>query len=527
MAATTQVSQDREIVPPVSLTKRAVDFWWVEIPAKLRRYSLFLWTAWSDGIYLTAWPRVAIILPLAVFAFGFLEGGTHWSYRTIVGSNGFAGNLLAPAASADGYGGPTRIVFAEILHLLVVAVAVGTLSANLGLTLVTGYALGDLLWAGAKFQMHSDLPSTQIFVYQHLPRLASYLLFVLVAVMPTVMSNTLVKSMYRRAREIEALRIALAASVQALLVFAWTYMAPMVFRTVWLWPGSDPRIQVPYYHDVTVPWLIPAAVLAVVARELLMKAAQKKEPVLVRMGVLLRQASGARSRIPLWLKGIASAGLITLLLSGFFRTPSDRDPGLFQNFIEAEVVFFAITIALLVRYYELPRLELWRRWIQRMALYPPLIRLGIATVSTYLICTLILELPGAQNSSPGQFGPELTAILMGLFLTMILLPQGFAPVEDTANDTDFAALLALAHSRMARTTLSVFLVLVFTKNVFADCYDFWCCFLGSVASAAAAVGGLIPSLAGLLGGLLGGSSGEDGSGPQNGDNKRDNPCAGS
>src|ERR1700720_21748 len=99
----------------------ALEFWWVETPGKVRRQSTFLWSAWSDGVYLTAWPRLAIILPLAAFMFGFVEGGTHWSYRVIVGSNGFAGNVLAPMATADNWG-PTRIVFAEILHLLIIAV---------------------------------------------------------------------------------------------------------------------------------------------------------------------------------------------------------------------------------------------------------------------------------------------------------------------------------------------------------------------------------------------------------------------
>jgi hypothetical protein len=124
---------------------RFVDYWWVKIPVNLRRYSMLLWAAWSDGIYLTAWPRIATTLVIAALLFGFAEGITHWSYRTIVGTNGFAGNVLAPSATADNWGGPTRLVFAENLVLLMVAVGLGSLSANLGLTLVIGYILGDLL----------------------------------------------------------------------------------------------------------------------------------------------------------------------------------------------------------------------------------------------------------------------------------------------------------------------------------------------------------------------------------------------
>jgi hypothetical protein len=57
------------------LATRFVDFWWVEIPSKLRRYSVMLWAAWSDGVYLTAWPRLALVLVCAVFLFGFTEDG--------------------------------------------------------------------------------------------------------------------------------------------------------------------------------------------------------------------------------------------------------------------------------------------------------------------------------------------------------------------------------------------------------------------------------------------------------------------
>src|SRR5690349_10911365 len=96
----------REPTPPASshgdkdFATHFVDYWWIRVPARLRRYSVLLWAAWSDGVYLTAWPRVALALVCAVFLFGFLEGTTHWSYRTIVGSNGFAGNVLASSATA-------------------------------------------------------------------------------------------------------------------------------------------------------------------------------------------------------------------------------------------------------------------------------------------------------------------------------------------------------------------------------------------------------------------------------------------
>src|SRR5438105_7781268 len=116
---------------------RFVDFWWVDIPRKLRAYSTLLWAAWSDGIYLTAWPRTAAALVIAVLLFGFFEGGTHW---TLVGLNGYG--LVSPFHAVS---------FAEMFPLLLLAVFLGSLSANLGLMLVIGFAIGDFFWFGAPY----------------------------------------------------------------------------------------------------------------------------------------------------------------------------------------------------------------------------------------------------------------------------------------------------------------------------------------------------------------------------------------
>jgi hypothetical protein len=45
----------------------------------------------------------------------------------------------------------------------------------------------------------------------------------------------------------------------------------------------------------------------------------------------------------------------------------------------------------------------------------------------------------------------------------------------------------------------VFIVLVATRRVFADCYDFQCCFAAGVGAAAAAAAGGIPGLGGVAG----------------------------
>jgi hypothetical protein len=137
---------------------------------------------------------------------------------------------LAPSATADNWGGPTRLVFAENLVLLMVAVGLGSLSANLGLTLVIGYILGDLLHGpaapGPGWRL---LGPVSAWFYRHVPLLVSYLLFFLLAAMPILMALELVRSLYPRVRQYRFLTIALTAIVQAWLIFSWACLAPMVF----------------------------------------------------------------------------------------------------------------------------------------------------------------------------------------------------------------------------------------------------------------------------------------------------------
>src|SRR5438270_5712274 len=143
---------------------RISDFWWVDVPLKVLPYSKVLWAAWSDGIYLTAWPRIAAVLVVATLAFGFIEGGTHW---TLVGLNG--SGLVSPFHAVS---------FAEMFPLLLLAVFLGSLSANLGLMLVIGFGLGDFFWFGAPYYpwmiRHLLLPRS---FYFRSSQLAAYLVF--------------------------------------------------------------------------------------------------------------------------------------------------------------------------------------------------------------------------------------------------------------------------------------------------------------------------------------------------------------
>jgi hypothetical protein len=474
---------------------RFVDFWWVTIPLRLRRRSTLLWAAWSDGLYLTAWPRLATILVFAVVVFGFAEGATHWSFRTIVGTNGAAGNVLAPMATANNWGGPTHLIFADNLLLLITGVGLGTLSANLGITLVIAYALGDLfsgpLPLGAGWRTVDPLNS---WIYRHVPLLTSYILFFMLTVLPILMAMELARSSHWRVARSKALLVGVTGLVEAALIYCWGAMAPMVFRTVQLWLGGDPRVTVPFYSHVTATWLVPAALIAVLVRAFLLGLAARRNVVRDRVRTAVINAEENPCRTPQWAQAIIAAGVITLLMMGFMHNPSTYEPSLFTNFGEAEVVFLGLAAALIARAYLQRRVLGWQRWASRIDQYPAVLRLASATAASYVFCLLLVAI-GLQSSAPGAFGPELAAILVGVALALVLLPRGWAGLPASRRIVPWRRLPI--PSRTTQAGIIGMLLMLTSKRAFADCYDFACCMASAARAAAAAAAGGIPGLSGI------------------------------
>lgn len=465
-----------------SFATRFVDLWWVTIPAKLRRYSLLLWATWSDGIYLTAWPRIATVLVFAVFLFGFAEGTTHWSYRTIVGTNGFAGNVLAPMATADNWGGPTHLVFADNLVLLMVAIAVGTISSNLGLMLVLGYALGDMLHgAAATGPGWRNTDPFNAWMYRHVPLLTSYVLFFFIAAVTVLVAMHLARSSHRSVPRSRLRMASLTALIQAVLICCWGALTPMVIRTVQLWSGGEPRLTVPFYTQVLATWLVPVAILAVFVRALIVKPALQQVSVLRRVQAAVARVSQTRVAVPKWARAILTAGIITLLIMGFLPTPDIFDRNPLSNFAEGNLIFVALTFALLVWSYWLPNVPIWQRWAEKIQRYPAVLRFAVAVLGTYVVCALLVVIPGLQATGPGEFGPEVTSILIGFAVTMVLLPHGWFGLASSTQGLRFRI---SATSQGAKLAIIASVVLA-SKNVFGDCNDYLCCFAGQVASAAA------------------------------------------
>lgn len=454
---------------------RFVDFWWIGIPAKLRAYSPSLWAAWSDGIYFTAWPRTAAMLVAVVFLFGFMEGGTHW---TVVGLNGYG--LVS---------GVRAVSFAEMFPLLVLAAFLGALSANLGLMLVAGFALGDFFWFGVQNWPWTQnlLPFVPRTFYFRSSQFAAYLVFLLLAVWPIVATKFLVASTHRRFRESELWKTIMMAVVVALFVYEWTYFAPMGVKWQWTCCDLTSQLDVRYFHTTTAPWLMAAAIIGVVARRWLILRGEKTDPMVLSRLYALCDPTAANPRMPGWLNALIGAAIMTLLLMGYAGSLG-----------RGAMVFMIVAAILLSRIYLLPRISLWNNWSARVVAYPVIVRLILVTLLTYVVCRSILTYPNFNarlRYTPQSFGPEIAAILIGFIALLVLLPNGALSTEEEISASGFQMSRLPVPSTAVQAIALIGLVLLSTKKaVAAVCLDPACCFGGDNGLASSSVAATTPTV---------------------------------
>ncbi|HET7750060.1 MAG TPA: hypothetical protein VFK81_11815 [Terriglobales bacterium] len=469
-----------------------VETWWVRIPRKLRPYSRILWTAWGDGTYLTAWPRAATILPLAVLLVGFTAGATHLSPLTI-----------ADRLSSGGL----AVAFLQMVLLLFLGVFLGALSANLGLTLVIGYGLADFIAGPLLTAARPGLLST--FFELRVPQLLSYALFFGLVVTPLVLSNSLLSPLYRRfsAKRLPGalLHTAASATVMMLLVYGWTLMAPFALRVMWSWPGQIPPVTPSSFHSILNPWLPLAAGVGVVLRAVLAWRTRRDQTVGERIARLRREAERADQNLkwtrtcPPWARSVTTAVASTLLTAALLST-----------WLLATLVFIGFLSLDFLRRSVLPRVDIWQWWSGKVMIAPIILRLGTSVVLTYYITLEVLRVPGwaaGANGIPGQFGAELVSLALGVAVMFFLMP---------ATDAAFpAALKPVTISRSAMRAGAVMLLLAWalfaTPQAFAICLDPACCF-GDNGNAGLGVAGLGLGLGGMGMGPSGGTGDDGGDG---------------
>ena len=392
--------------------------WWVVVPGRLRRYSVYLSETWADGIYLTAWPMVAALAPVVLLLFGVLEGATHWSLLI---------NDTIPSP------GEVPITFTQLLPLMVLTAAVSALSANLGLVLVLGYALGDFLIAGFRltyaqgfeFVGVSTLDPVQSFLYLHLAQLISYVLFLLLVITPTLSSRYLVPRLDWLTKGQEPastlVRVGALMIIQGAIVYSWTLSAPLLIRIFWAWTNDQPPLSAAYYLQEQGGWVVAAAVIGVAVRQWLAHQARRNPAAIQRFE---RQASALRAadtrrafsrRVPPYIRAILAAGVLTLLISGFI-----------SSLLWGAIIFLFLSFILIARTALLPSLALWKSWVSMIARIPIVVRLAAGALLSFILSQVIISFyqnqPSADIRTSESFLPVLISVGISLLIMTALVP---------------------------------------------------------------------------------------------------------
>lgn len=455
--------------------------WWTWPAVRLRRVSALLSGAWIDGVYLTAWPRAALFAPIGIFLFGLIEGVSHWSLQTYSG-----GQVSSNIHALD---------FVQMLPLLFIAAICGALSAQLGLLLVLGFAIGDFFIAGSPFG-HQGWAASTIFFRLYVPQLISYLAFFLLAVTPALTGKVMAVSLPRWLRRPGLLSVSLAAciavAVQGLSVYAWTLAVPMIVRVQWLWVGQQPAVSVASFLLHIDPWLPLTASAAMGLRLWVSVQAREKldasRIASARNELRAPQRQTAMGVMPAVLKSLVAAVWVIALICG-----------LFDSITRGAWVFGIVAALFLIRNLILPTLPVWAWWLQAVNRVPLLARWAAAIVGTFMVTRLLVSNPAyspARDLTPGAFGPEIFGFLIGLVVSIALMPAS------TKSGVSPALTPTVRAGAKAFTVVCIFTI---ATRAYADvCMDPFCCFGANQFLAALATAALVVLALALLisGGFL-------------------------
>jgi hypothetical protein len=337
------------------------------------------------------------------------------------------------------------VTFALIFPLVLLAAFAGTLSANLGLMLVLGYAIGDLFFAGppAAWAARYRWPVDHFF-HLTIPQLVSYLLFFMLAALPILNTRIMLGDLIRRgkfkrpdalpAKAFTVLSVLLLAAIHGAFVYTWTFTAPMIFRLSWVWAGQGASpFNITYFQNITVPWLPAAAMIAFLLRCWLEYRVGSNEASANAFKKVLAASrhvdARPRNGRPRMLETLFAALVVTLLSSGFFWS------------IPAGVVFLLVVTALFyLRAFILPKRSVWQGWAQKAAALPIVIRAVGAIIASYFVTRWVLSVDlsrfrqygfifknfsaSVNDKGPADFWVELVCIALGLVITLALLPDG-------------------------------------------------------------------------------------------------------
>lgn len=198
--------------------EKLTEMWWIRLPLAVRRVAVRPVLILVDGLYLTAWPTVAALLPALSLLLGLVLGAFHPGFRD---------------------------VFSQSWPVLILAVVLGIFSGHLGALFLAGFAFGDF------FLFHTEWAYRGSFVRNlfqiRVPLLIEYGLLAFMTTGIALATKSLLAQLRPPGRFPRQARVALAIGghlgLTLLFVYLWMQVVPILIRPVFTWPGGSPPVD--------------------------------------------------------------------------------------------------------------------------------------------------------------------------------------------------------------------------------------------------------------------------------------------
>lgn len=374
------------------IDRRLEQLWSVGLPGWLDDWFPPVAHAMSDGAWTAAWRGVAALAPVVAFVLGLLS---RLIFRDL------------------------NVVYTESLFFMLLLVAGATLSGTVGVGLLAGYIVQDLLLTSivgpAVATANPIVGAAGLFT----GKVVSYLLLAIPAVVLPMLARQLTGAVSLRSLTEPRVRIAGAAALEAvvcgLLVLLWSQSMLVLIRPLFSLVGAELPSAVVRPVQQQWIWLVLAAMLAAVARVLLVHMLVPRSPRAPVVAGLQRrrltgEKSGAIRRIPERVRVAVATFVLTLVLAGTY-----------EGWFDA---LFAVMVIGLLGWWRanlIRRIPVPVKWALMVRSVSPLLRLLGAMFVGYGLTTMVL------TPFWGAFG-GLRLLMIGSLLTLVVFNLLFPPL---------------------------------------------------------------------------------------------------
>ncbi len=387
--------------------ERLEQIFYLRAPAWLDDWFPHIANAMSDGAWTAAWRGVGAYAPVAAFAVGLLC------------------RILFPQILTT---------FSESLLFMMLVIVASLLSGTVGLGLLAGYIIEDLI-VGDRAGLYTSFYATDLGPgYAALGlagvlggKIVSYLLLSIPAVtIPLLVRNLAPSIKLHTITDPNSRTFALAGlhgAIAGVLIYLWAQSVVVLLRPLFTWVGGVPTVEA--INPVQTQWiyLVGVGAIAAAGRVLLER---KLAPTASRAAVATRlqrqrftgEGQGILDKVPGIVRIVIPSVVIAMLLAGTY-----------EAWVDAIIVAVVVAVLGLWRSRIIRIIPLPSQWSLTIRRIPTLMRLAIAPFIGYLLSTIVLTpmWNGAMGLRPVMIGSLLTLLVFYVLFPPLPVVSGPAP----------------------------------------------------------------------------------------------------